>query len=361
MAIVCFWFRLNLAANSAVGKQHSSAGLDGRPTDFRFQEFRLDYEKNKHLEAGHAIFSDPFSAGGHMWRISCFPRGINSVYDKGEYLSVFVEVVSKPWVSGVSAVFEVFLMDKNGELSVTAWKRSGVHLFQLQWDVWGFSRLVSQTDLVKDYVTEEGHIRIVCGIMVVNDRSIPVPPSDIVEHLCNMLDSTDGADVSFIVDSETFHAHRAVLAARSPVFRAELLGSMAEATAPSITLHDIAPATFKLMLRFMYTDTFPVDGELLGDCPTEMIRHLLAAADRYALDRLKLMCAQKLWDNVSVNTVAATLACAEMYNCLELKIKCIDFFAMEKNFRKAVLTDGFVQLVQQFPFIIVELRKRPAT
>uniref|UniRef100_K3YL21 BTB domain-containing protein n=1 Tax=Setaria italica TaxID=4555 RepID=K3YL21_SETIT len=301
-------------------------GLDGRPTDFRFQEFRLDYEKNKHLEAGHAIFSDPFSAGGHMWRISCFPRGINSVYDKGEYLSVFVEVVSKPWVSGVSAVFEVFLMDKNGEPSVT-----------------------------------EGHIRIVCGIMVVNDRSIPVPPSDIVEHLCNMLDSTDGADVSFIVDSETFHAHRAVLAARSPVFRAELLGSMAEATAPSITLHDIAPATFKLMLRFMYTDTFPVDGELLGDCPTEMIRHLLAAADRYALDRLKLMCAQKLWDNVSVNTVAATLACAEMYNCLELKIKCIDFFAMEKNFRKAVLTDGFVQLVQQFPFIIVELRKRPAT
>nr|CAB3483550.1 unnamed protein product [Digitaria exilis] len=196
--------------------------------------------------------------------------------------------------------------------------------------------------------------------MVLNNPSIPVPPSDIAEHLGALLDSTDGADVSFIIDDETFQAHQAVVAARSPVFRVELLGSMAEATASSIALHDIAPATFKLMLRFMYTDTFPGDGEL-GDYPSEMIRCLLAAADRYALDRLKLMCAQKLCDNLSVDSVAVTLACAEMYNCQVLKIKCIDFFALEKNFRRAVLTDGFVQLVQQFPSIIAELRERPAT
>jgi speckle-type POZ protein len=221
---------------------------------------------------------------------------------------------------------------------------------------WGWFRFVTHTDLVENHV-KDGHIMIICGIMVVNDRSILVPSSNIVEHLGTLLDIADGADVSFIIGNETFHAHRALLAARSPVFKAELLGSMAEAKMASITLHDIAPATFKLMLRFMYTDTFPRDAEL-GECPSEMIRHLLAAADRYALDRLKLSCAQKLWDIVSVDTVAATLACAEMYNCPELKIKCIDFFAVEKNFRKAVLTDGFVQLVQQFPSIIAELKER---
>uniref|UniRef100_A0A0A9ERB7 BPM/SPOP BACK domain-containing protein n=1 Tax=Arundo donax TaxID=35708 RepID=A0A0A9ERB7_ARUDO len=110
----------------------------------------------------------------------------------------------------------------------------------------------------------------------------------------------------------------------------------------------------------MYTDTLPGDDEL-GDSPYEVMWHLLAAADGYALGRLKLMCARKLWDDVSIDTVAATLACAEMYSCLELKNKCIDFFAMEKKFRKAVLTDGFVQLVQQFPSIISELRERPGT
>jgi speckle-type POZ protein len=66
----------------------------------------------------------------------------------------------------------------------------------------------------------------------------------------------------------------------------------------------------------------------------------------------------KLWDNVSVDTVAATLMCAETYNCpMKLKKKCIDFFGEGKDFKtKAVLTDGFFQLGQQFPSIIDELR-----
>jgi speckle-type POZ protein len=151
-----------------------------------------------------------------------------------------------------------------------------------------------------------------------------------------------------------------VLAARSPVFRAELFGSMAEATMPSITLHDIAPATFKVMLRFIYTDEFPGEDELV-DPSVEMFQDLLAAADRYALDRLKLMCAQKLWDNVTVHTVATILACAETYNCPNLKNECFNFFALENNFKKAVFTDGFAMLVQKFPLITGELRKRVVT
>jgi speckle-type POZ protein len=84
-----------------------------------------------------------------------------------------------------------------------------------------------------------------------------------------LLDCTDGSDVSFVVDGVKFPAHRAVLAARSPVFKAQLLGSMAEANMSSITLHDIVPATFKVMPRFMYTDACPADAEL-GDSPNEL-------------------------------------------------------------------------------------------
>jgi speckle-type POZ protein len=85
-------------------------------------------------------------------------------------------------------------------------------------------------------------------------------------HLGLLLDCAEGSDVSFVIDGEKFPAHRAVLAARSPVFKAQLLGSMADAKMSSITLHDIAPATFRVVLRFMYTDACPEEAEL-GDSP----------------------------------------------------------------------------------------------
>lgn len=48
----------------------------------------------------------------------------------------------------------------------------------------------------------------------------PPPPSDVGDHLGRLLDRADGSDVAFVVGGEAFPAHRAVLAARSPVFRA---------------------------------------------------------------------------------------------------------------------------------------------
>lgn len=95
----------------------------------------------------------------------------------------------------------------------------------------------------------DGHITIVCAVMVIDDSPLPMPRSDIGNHLGRLLDGAAGTDVSFVIDGEIFLAHRAVLAARSPVLKAELLGSMCDAAMPSITRHDIAPATFKVMLH----------------------------------------------------------------------------------------------------------------
>ena len=130
-------------------------------------------------------------------------------------------------------------------------------------DEWGWRQFVARNELEEAYLTD-GYFSFVCAIMVVHDSSIPVSPSEIGTQFIDLLDSKDGVDVSFIVDGETFHAHRVVLAARSRVFRAELLGSMAEATMSSIPLHEITPATFRIMLRFMYIDAFPRDDELGG-------------------------------------------------------------------------------------------------
>ncbi|XP_047095167.1 BTB/POZ and MATH domain-containing protein 1-like [Lolium rigidum] len=320
-------------------------------------QFRVDYEQNNKLPIREAVHSDVVSVGGHLWRVECFPRGYDEA-DNGEYVSIFFSRTSRS--RSVRAIVEAFMIGRDGEPS-TSYGRRICETFAIDGDEgpqdsWGWTRFQKVTDVEKKFLIER-HVTFVCTIVVMDDSPIPVPPSDIGIHLGRLLDHTDGTDVSFIVDNETFPAHRAVLAARSPVFRAELFGSMAEATMSSITLHDITPATFKVILQFIYTDELPAKDDL-EDSSIEMIQNLLAAADCYALDRLKFICAQKLWDKVSVDTVATILACAETYNCHELKNKCIEFFVLEENFKQAVFTDGYVALVIKFPLVAAELKKR---
>jgi speckle-type POZ protein len=333
-----------------VAKRSRTPRLERRTIDSAFHEFRVDHEQTKHLAAGTLVSSDAFPAGGYMWRVKYFPQGFTEA-EKG-YVSIFFELLSK---ANVPAICQAFVTGKDGHPRYCA-DIPGVRWFPGAGGMSGCSRFVSQPDLEEHCLTE-GHVTFVCAVMVTRGSSIPVPAPDIGKHLGALLETSDGADVSFTIGDETFRAHRAVLAARSAVFRAELLGSMAEATMPNITLHDIAPATFRVMLRFVYTDALPADSEL-GGSPSEMMKDLLAAADRYALDRLKILCAQKLWEAVSADTVASTLAFAETYSCPELKNRCIGFFATWGNFKKAVLTKGFVQLVQQFPSVVDELRER---
>ncbi|XP_014660865.1 BTB/POZ and MATH domain-containing protein 1 [Setaria italica] len=301
--------------------------------DSRFVEFKLDYTKAKDVAIGAVVSSEDISAGGHLWRVNCYPRG-SKKEDAGEHL----------------AIFDAFAIIRDGTPSWSDARRRA-DVYTERGATKGWHRFVTRRYLDSLYVTAGGWVTVMSGVIVVLDDEALPPPPDVGAHLGRLLDRADGSDVSFIVGGEAFPAHRAVLAARLPVFRAQLLGSMADATMPSIALHDIAPETFRAMLRFIYTDALPAADE-------EMMRHLLAAADRYALGPLKIVCARISWDNVSVDTVATTLDCAEMYSCPELKRKCIKFFAAKKNFKKAVLTKGFVQLGQRFPSVIDELRER---
>ncbi|XP_051223029.1 BTB/POZ and MATH domain-containing protein 2-like [Lolium perenne] len=318
-------------------------------------QFRIDYEQTKQFPIGKAVHSDVFSAGGHLWVIDFFPHGDREA-DKGEYISIFLVHATKS--RSARANFEVSMMGRDGKPSDIRRTCKTFGISEDDDDSWGWYQFMKLSDVEKRFL-KEGHITFACTIMVMDGSAIPVlvPPSDIGIHLGRLLDNTDGTDVSFTVDGEKFPAHRVVLAARSPVFRAELFGSMAEATMSSITLHDITPATFKAMLRFIYTDELPAEAEP-EDSSVEMFQNLLAAADRYALDRLKFICAENLRAKVSADTVATILASAETHNCHELKKKCIDFFAVEENFKEAMFTDGYALLVLKFPSITAELKKR---
>jgi speckle-type POZ protein len=327
-----------------------------------FFEFKIDYSETKNMAVGDLVCSDDISAGGHLWKINCYPRG-DKEDEKGEYVSLYLELISDS--KGVRTIFHAFCLgreDGASDSNFSLYKRF-VKVYSCECPeypegpvTWGWRQFVKRS-VLESVCVANGRVTFLCNIIVLGADTIPVPPSNIGSDLGCLFDSNVGTDVSFILKGETVQAHRAILAARSPVFRAELFGSMDEATASSITLQDMEPAIFKAMLAYMYTDEMPEDDEL-GGSPTEMVRHLLAAADRYALDRLKLMCAQKLWGIISVDTFASTLVCAETHSCAELKSKCIDFFAAEKNFKRIVFTADFMWLVQEFPDLAAKLKQR---
>ncbi|GJM97714.1 hypothetical protein PR202_ga14663 [Eleusine coracana subsp. coracana] len=124
---------------------------------------------------------------------------------------------------------------------------------------------------------------------VLPTSSSATPSSDLHEHFGELLRSQKGTDVTFLVSGEHITAHKCVLAARSPVFMAELLGDMREKAAQQIEIEDMEADVFRALIKFSYTDTLPeLDSQ--EENTKSMPYHLLAAADRYGMERLKLMC-----------------------------------------------------------------------
>ena len=125
-----------------------------------------------------------------------------------------------------------------------------------------------------------------------------------------------------------------------------------------MTVEGIQPDVFKALLQFIYTDSLPQWGDLDAEEYCEISRHLLAAADRYAMDRLKLLCASNLVDHLDAENVAITLALADQHNCDRLKDVCIEFMASSDKMDVVVETEGYANLKRTCPSILVDVLEK---
>jgi speckle-type POZ protein len=91
-----------------------------------------------------------------------------------------------------------------------------------------------------------------------------------------------------------------------------------------------------------------------------MAQHLLEAADRYAMERLKLICEDMLCRHIDVSTVATSLVLAEQHHCQGLKEACFEFLKSPKTLDKVMATDGFQHLAKSSPSVLFELMSKLA-
>ncbi|WCJ41554.1 BTB-POZ and MATH domain 4 [Euphorbia peplus] len=331
------------------------------------------YSLAKGMGVGKHIASDNFTVGGFQWAIYFYPDGKNPE-DNSSYVSVFIALASEG--TDVRALFELTLVDQsgNGKHKVHSHfdrsLESGPYTLKYRGSMWGYKRFFRRAMLETSDFLKDDCLKINCTVGVVVSaidcsrlHSVQVPESDIGAHFGVLLENMEGSDVTFNVAGEKICAHKLVLAARSPSLRSQFFDDKEE-DKQEIHITDVEPKVFKAMLHFMYWDvlTEDVDKEKSSlSCVSvseTLTAKLLAAADRYGLDRLRLMCESHLCKDISVDSVASILALADSHHATELKAVCLRFAA--RNLAAVIRSDGFEYLKENCPSLQSELLKTVA-
>ncbi|CAN6229632.1 unnamed protein product [Urochloa humidicola] len=118
-----------------------------------------------------------------------------------------------------------------------------------------------------------------------------------------------------------------------------------------VKVDDMDPAAFEGLLHYIYTDTLSDDYTVDRIMVTQ---HLLVAADRYGLDRLKA----RLRGWIDVQSVATTLALAERHQCEKLRHDCLMFLAWPDVLRAAMKTEEFGHLMASYPSVAGDILEK---
>ncbi|XP_051198434.1 BTB/POZ and MATH domain-containing protein 3-like [Lolium perenne] len=326
---------------------------------------------------GGRFMASRWNVGGHEWGIRIYPaaKGASST---GSFWVVLQLVNNSPMgATACRASLACRVIDPTAELKPSREKIVTDYNFGYRDQENRYLILMSRDELASSGYLKDDTLTLQCTITVLNVLPVPtiraeeVPttipdeeeatavllPSNLHQHLGELLQSETGADVTFLVCGESFAAHKNILAARSPVFKAEFFGGMKEECLRQVEIKDMEAATFRAMLHFIYTDTVPELDQPL-ELAVMMAQHLLAGADRYGLDRLKLICEIKLANGITVDTAATTLALAEQHNFSQLKAKCVEFIISTPAVLDAVLeTEGYEHLAASCPSVLANLLK----
>ena len=142
--------------------------------------------------------------------------------------------------------------------------------------------------------------------------------SNLTDDLGSLLVDGHLSDVVLCVGDRNFSVHRAILAARSPVFRALFTSNMKESVAGEIPIEDMEPDVMRELLICVYTNQVPVE------CGCDM----LTAFDRFGLVSLLDRCQDSV--TITVENALEVSAVAEELNAKRLKMRIFKFLKIRE-------------------------------
>ncbi|XP_047002326.1 poly [ADP-ribose] polymerase tankyrase-1-like [Schistocerca americana] len=154
-----------------------------------------------------------------------------------------------------------------------------------------------------------------------------------------LLDAGERAFVTLVAGETRLAAHRAVLAARSPVFQAMFQHDTLEASSGHVVVTDVEAPVMRELLGYMYSLQAP-------QLP-DMAPKLLTAADKYGVSGLKAACEQQVTAQLTVENAAATAVLAVRHSCASLTAATVAFVRAH-NFQ-VMATQGWADAMRRQP------------
>lgn len=159
-------------------------------------------------------------------------------------------------------------------------------------------------------------------------------PKQTLDALQALRQCEDLCDVVIKVGSKSIVAHRVVLAACSPYFRAMFTREMAESRQSEITIQDIDEYAMEILIDFSYTACITIK--------EENVQALLPAACLLQLTEIQDICCEFLKRQLDPSNCLGIRAFADTHSCRDL-LRVADLFT-QHNFQEVIESDEFLLL-----------------
>ncbi|GBN97939.1 Speckle-type POZ protein B [Araneus ventricosus] len=155
------------------------------------------------------------------------------------------------------------------------------------------------------------------------------------------------ADISLRVRNETFNLHKAILSARSSVFKTMLDTDMAEKLTNTIEIDDFEPDIIRRLLLYVYSDT------LDSNIDWKNAFNLYLAAEKYAVLGLKEKCSCFLKMNLNTENVCEIIVLADMLKDEGLKNYAQSF--IQDRASAVIISDEWKLFTQEHAQLAIEI------
>ncbi|XP_040596915.1 speckle-type POZ protein-like [Mesocricetus auratus] len=323
-------------------------------TEASFQKFTISNFCSIQREIRESIESPTFPSGARDKNRRTLKIHSNGMDEESEgYLSVYLTLLSCPR-RPVWTKFQFWINDSEGE--VTKGMKHPRFFRFLENQQWSFRKFILRDFFLaqEPWLLEDNELSLRCKVTVVQDSfgfsnetmtpGIQVPRCTLSDELGELWENSFFTDCFLMVAGQEFHDHKAILAACSPVFRTMFEHDMEDSRRNRTEIQDLEPQGFRAMMGFIYNGKAP-DLHSMADV-------LLAAADKYGLEHLRVMFKDALCKDLSVETAAHTLVLADLQSTGQLKTQALDFITSHASEVSEI--SCWKKMVGSYPHLLAE-------